>query len=432
MIPQIILLVILIMLNALFACAEIAIISVNPNKLEKIAGEEPEKYESLKKLLDNSHKGLAAIQTAVTLSGFIAAAFAADYFAEPVVQIVMKASMPVSEEIVRPFALICVTAVLAFVTIVFGELVPKRAAMKDPERLAMKLSGAVNIIRVIFAPMVWLLNVSAGAVLRIMGVNPDSSDAPDAEEEILKMSDAGAEKGTIDETENRIIKNIFAFDDMTAEQICTHRTDVSVIWNEDPVEKWEETIHRTRHSRFPICGESVDEIIGILNAKDYFRLENKSRENIMKNAVREPFFVHETMKADNLFAQMKKKGADHFAVVADEYGGMTGIITVTDLVEQLVGDFDDDELDEPELKLKKIGGDTWIVPGTTTIGELCEELEIELEAEKYDTFGGYVIAELGEIPKDGTKTFIERDGLHIDVLKIFHHRVEICKVKIMS
>ena len=242
------------------------------------------------------------------------------------------------------------------------------------------------------------------------------------------MSDAGAEKGTIDESENRIIKNIFAFDDMTAEQICTHRTDVSILWSEESVETWEETIHRTRHSSFPICGENVDDVIGILNAKDYFRLDDKSRENIIENAVREPYFVHENMKADSLFAQMKKNGGHHFAVVVDEYGGMTGIITVTDLVEQLVGDFDDDELDEHEVEFEKIGENQWLISGITDLSKICEEISVNLPTDKYDTLGGYIIASLGEIPKDGTSAELECDGLHIDILEINHHRIELCKV----
>ena len=243
------------------------------------------------------------------------------------------------------------------------------------------------------------------------------------------MSDAGAENGTIDEDENRIIKNVFAFDDMTAGQVCTHRTEVSVLWEYDDISVWEETIHRTRHSVFPVCGESVDNVIGFLDAKDYFRLDDKSRENIMKNAVREPYFVHENMKADRLFEQMKKSGSDHFAVVVDEYGGMSGIITVTDLVEQLVGEFSDDEDDEPQLRLERTGENSWLIPGSASIAEVSEELDITLPADKYDTFGGYVIDELGDIPRDGNQITIESDGLRIEVIEISHHRIEACRVE---
>ncbi|MBQ8826486.1 MAG: HlyC/CorC family transporter, partial [Oscillospiraceae bacterium] len=309
MLGQIILQILLIALNAVFACAEIAVIQANPTKIDKMADEGNGKARKLQKLTEEPARFLATIQVAITLSGFIGAAFAADNFADKLVQLANNAGLEEYAEILKPVAVVLVTLILSFVTLVFGELVPKRAAMKNPEKLALSMAGGISTIQKIFSPLVWLLNISTNGVLRLMGINPEDEEEAVTEEEILMMSDAGAEKGTIDEDDNRIIKNIFEFDDLTAEQVCTHRTDVVMLWAEDSVETWENTIHRTRHSLFPICGESVDNIIGILNAKDYFRLEDKSRENIMKNAVREPYFVHETMKADVLFAQMKKRGA---------------------------------------------------------------------------------------------------------------------------
>lgn len=429
MIGQIILQIVLIALNAVFACAEVAVISINDVRLEKLAASGNKKALRLKKLTDTPTRFLATIQVAITLAGFIGAAFAADSFSEYLTAAIARTGIGIPAAVLKKIAVVIITVILSYFTLVFGELIPKRAAMKDPEKTALALSSTVSFVAKLFAPMVWLLNASANGILRLMGIDPDSEDDTVTEEEILMMSDAGAEKGTIDEDENRIIKNIFAFDDMTAGQVCTHRTDVDVLWSSDDISVWEETIHRTRHSAFPICGDSVDNVIGVLNAKDYFRLDDKSRDNIMANAVREPYFVHETMKADALFAQMKKKGADHFAVVVDEYGGMTGIVTVTDLVEQLVGEFDDDETGETEAEFEQIADDQWLIPGIMPLSEVCEELGVVLPADKFDTFGGYVIAGLGEIPKDGSKTYLECDGLRIDVLEIHHHRVELCRVK---
>lgn len=428
MLGQIILQIVLIALNAVFACAEIAVIQANPTRIDKMADEGNKKAIKLQRLTEEPSRFLATIQVAITLSGFIGAAFAADNFADKIIQLTNSLGFEEYAEMLKPVAVVVVTLILSYITLVFGELVPKRAAMKNPEKLALAMASGISTVQLIFAPLVWMLNISTNGVLRLMGINPEDEEEAVTEEEILMMSDAGAEKGTIDEDDNRIIKNIFEFDDLTAEQVCTHRTDVVMLWAEDSVETWEETIHRTRHSLFPICGESVDNIIGILNAKDYFRLDDKSRENIMKNAVREPYFVHETMKADVLFAQMKKRGAHHFAVVVDEYGGMSGIITVTDLVEELVGEFDDDEMNTPETVMKSIGENRWIIPGITDLGEVNEELDMELPTDDYDTFGGYVIASLGEIPKDGHTAELESDGLHIEVLKIHHHRIEICRV----
>ena len=428
MLGQIILQIVLIALNAFFACAEIAVISINDTKLEKLASSGNKGAIRLKKLTDQPARFLATIQVAITLSGFIGAAFAADNFAERMTSLILKSGINVSAEVIRPAAVVLVTLILSYLTLVFGELVPKRMAMKYAEPMALKMAGIIGFVQTLLGFPVWILNASTNLILRIFRIDPEKEEDTVTEEEIMMMSDAGAEKGTIDEDENRIIKNVFAFDDMTAEQVCTHRTDVSVLWSSDPIETWEETIHRTRHSVFPICGDSVDNVIGILNAKDYFRLDDKSRENIMAKAVREPYFVHETMKADSLFAQMKKKGADHFAVVVDEYGGMTGIITVTDLVEELVGDFDDDELGESAAEFEQLSEDQWNIPGITPLSDVCEELDIILPADKFDTFGGYVIAELGEIPKDGAKLRLECGGLIIDVVEMRHHRVELCRV----
>ena len=428
MIGQIVLQIVLIALNAVFACAEIAVISINDARLDKLAASGDKRAIRLKKLTDEPSRFLATIQVAITLAGFICSAFAAGNFAGYLVALLSKTGIPVSADVLHSVSVIIITLILSYFTLVFGELVPKRLAMKNPDKTALGMSGLIYYISKIFAPLVWLLNGSTNGILRLLGVDPDSEEDTVTEEEILIMSDAGAEKGTIDENENRIIKNVFAFDDLTAEQVCTHRTDVSVLWDEDSPEVWEETIHRTRHSVFPICGESVDNIIGILKAKDFFRLEDRSKENIMNSIVREPYFVHENMKADRLFAQMKRNDADHFAVVVDEYGGMSGIITVTDLVEQLVGEFADDEEDMPSAKFEQLGDNLWQIPGITPLTDVAEELETILPADKYETFGGYLIAMLGEIPKDGSQVHIECGGLNVDILEVEHHRIEVCRV----
>ena len=327
---------------------------------------------------------------------------------------------------------IVIAVIAACLMLIVGKMIPQHTAARTPEKTALALVGFIKIVSAVFMPMSAAVRAIANGILRIFGIDPESGIGTVTEEEILMMSDAGAEKGTIDEDENRIIKNVFAFDDLTAEQVCTHRTDVSMLWSNDDVSVWEETIHRTRHSVFPVCGESVDNVIGVLDAKDYFRLDDKSKENIMENAVSEPIFVHENMKADRLFEQMKQDGSSHFAVVVDEYGGMSGIVTITDLVEQLVGDFADDPDDEPTVKLIKTGEDEWTVPGISSLTEVCDELEVELPADKYDTFGGYVIDILGQIPKNGTQVSLDTDGMHIDVIEVKHHRIEVCKVKVLS
>ena len=422
---QLLLQLILIALNAVFACAEIATISMNDTKLEKMAASGNKKAVTLKKLTSQPARFLATTQVATTLSGFIGAAFASDNFADRLMMLIQKTGISVSESVLRPVCVVIITLLLSYLTLVFGELVPKRVGMKYAESLALNMAKMIRIVQTIFAPLVWLLNISTNAVLRLFGIDPNKEDDAVTEEEILMMTDAGAEKGTIDATENRIIKNVFAFDDLTAGQICTHRTDVTVLWEEDDLAVWRETLEQEPHSFYPVCGDRIDTIKGVLSARDYFRTDSSSREAVYKDAVHAPFFVPESMKADKLFELMRKRGSSHFAVILDEYGGMSGILTMTDLLEEIVGDFDGDE-DEPVLM--KLSDDTWTVPGLTPLTDVCEALNITLPSDEYDTFGGYVISKLGSIPDDNSKTEIDSDGLHIELQQVCNHRIELCKV----
>ncbi len=422
---QIILQLILIAFCITCCCAETAVIAMNDAHLEKMAEDGDRRAKRLKKLTGKPTRFLASLHAAVEAVSLFESALAGIVFYNELTE-------TLDELWAAVIAALASALVLTFLFITFGELVPRAIINKSYEKTALRLSGFITAVSYAFIPLVAVTSAVSGAILRLAGYSPSGNDDTVTEEEILMMSDAGAEKGTIDEDENRIIKNVFAFDDLTAEHICTHRTDVSVLWESDSIEKWEEMIHLTRHSDLPICRDSVDNVIGILDAKDYFRLDNKSRENIMANAVREPYFVHESMKADRLFEIMKQKGADHFAVVADEYGGMSGIITVADLLEQLVGEFSDDDDEASELKIEKINEKTWYIPGTATLGEVCEALDMELPADKYDTFGGYVIDALGEVPRDARQVSVNADGLHINVLIIRHHRIVLCKVKKIS
>ena len=422
---QLLLQLILIALNAVFACAEIATISMNDTKLEKMAASGNKKAVTLKKLTSQPARFLATIQVAITLSGFIGAAFASDNFADRLMMLIQKTGISVSESVLRPVCVVIITLLLSYLTLVFGELVPKRVGMKYAESLALNMAKMIRIVQTVFAPLVWLLNISTNAVLRLFGIDPNKEDDAVTEEEILMMTDAGAEKGTIDATENRIIKNVFAFDDLTAGQICTHRTDVTVLWEEDDLAVWRETLEQEPHSFYPVCGDRIDTIKGVLSARDYFRTDSSSREAVYRDAVHAPFFVPESMKADKLFELMRKRGASHFAVILDEYGGMSGILTMTDLLEEIVGDFDGSE-DKPVLM--KLSDDTWTVPGLMPLTDVCEALDITLPSDEYDTFGGYVISILGSIPDDNSKTEFDSDGLHIELQKVCNHRIELCKV----
>ena len=426
LILQILFQILLIFLNAVFACAEIAVISMNQTKLDQLVSKGDKKAKKLSKLTEQPAKFLSTIQVAITLAGFLGSAFAADNFAGYIVNWLYKEGGPVSKDVINSVSVILVTLILSYFTLIFGELVPKRLAMKKTEQLALGMSGMLRFVSIIFAPIVWLLTVSTNGVLRLLGIDPNAEEEEVTEEEIRMMVDAGSEKGAIDVEEKELIQNVFEFDDLTADEIATHRTEISLLWMDETAEEWEETIHDSRHTYFPICEESVDNVIGVLNAKDYFRLADKSRENVLKEAVKPAYLVPEAVKADVLFKNMKKTH-NYFAVVLDEYGGMSGIVTMTDLIECIVGDLQEDtEINaEPEKEIEPIDSKTWKISGSAPLDDVIEALGITLEEESdCDTFGGYVMGIIGTIPEDGTTLTAETEHLSIKVTEIKDHRIE--------
>lgn len=424
--PQILLQVFLIALNAIFAAAEIAIISMNDAKLASLAAKGNKKAVRLARLTSTPAKFLATIQVAITLSGFLGSAFAADNFAVRLVDWLLSLGVPeTAKAALNSVSVIIITLILSYFTLVFGELVPKRVAMKKAESLALGISGLISFISKAFAPIVWFLTFSTNGMLRLFGIDPNEHEESVSEEEIRMMVDAGSEKGTIDVEEKELIQNVFEFDDLSADDIATHRTDIDLLWMDDTVDKWEETIHISRHTFFPVCKDTVDNIVGVLNAKDYFRLKNKTLDNIMKECVKPAFFIPETVKADVLFRNMKQK-KNYFAVVLDEYGGMTGIVTITDILESIVGDYDEDTMtaQEEDPEILKVNDDTWKILGTALISDVEEELGISLDTEDVDTFGGYVFSVLGIVPEDGETLTTETDVLEISITEVKEHRIE--------
>lgn len=370
-------------------------------------------------------KFLATIQVAITLSGFLGSAFAADNFSDPLVDWVINLGITVPRATLDTIAVVLITLILSYFTLVFGELVPKRVAMKKAEALGLGISGLIRGISIVFKPIVWFLSASTDAILRLLGIDPNEEDEQVSEEEIRMMVDAGSEKGAIDEQEKEFIQNVFEFDDLTAREIAVHRTDVTMLWVEDSMEEWNKTIHNSRHTLYPVCGDSADNIIGILNAKDFFRLDDKGRESVMQNAVKTPFFVPETIKADVLFRKMKKS-SNIMAIVLDEYGGVEGIVTLNDLIEQLVGDLGEDTAEEAaaEPSVEQIDVNIWAIIGNVELYDIEQALGVDIGMEDVGTFSGLVFGELDMIPNDGEQN-IELDfkGLHIHITHIENHQI---------
>ena len=428
--------VLLIALNAIFACAEIAVISMNETKVDKLAEQGDKRAKCLKKLTVQPAKFLATIQVAITLSGFLGSAFAADNFADPLVDWFVRIfELELSGAALASLdsaAVVIITIILSFFTLIFGELVPKRVAQRKTEALALGMSRMIYFISKLFAPLVFILTASTNGILRLMGIDPNENEESVSEEDIIMMVDAGSEKGTIDSEEQQFIQNVFEFDDLTADEISTHRTEVSLLWMDESIEEWDKTIHDSRHNLYPVCGETVDDVVGVLNTKDYFRLENKDKETVLREAVRPAYFVPETVKADVLFRNMRQT-KNFFAVVLDEYGGMHGIITINDLIERLVGDITDEETaEEKEPDIVPLDSETWKISGVAPLPEVAEALQMELPIDEYDTFGGLVFGNFGSVPEDGTTFEIEACGLAIKVTDVKDHQIEaaiVCKVE---
>lgn len=313
----------------------------------------------------------------------------------------------------------------------FGELVPKQIAMRKAEPLALGMAGMLSAVAKIFAPLVSFLTVSTNTILRVFGIDPNAEESNVSEEEIRMMVDVGSEKGTIDNEERDFIQNVFEFDDLAAEEIMTHRTDVIMLDLEDSAEDWEKTIFETRHTNYPICEGTADKIVGILNGKEYFRLKDKSRESVMKNAVNPAYFVPETVKADTLFRNMKKEHCT-IAVVLDEYGGMSGIVTINDLVEQLVGDLGDENPDEEVTVMEQIEEGVWSISGSALLEDIEAVTGVSLQQEDCDTFNGLIFDVLGNVPEGGTDIELDIGNLHVKVTEIRNHLVQTAIVSMIS
>lgn len=423
--------IILIALNAVFASAELAVLSVNESKINRLAERGSKKARRLRKLLKEPAKFLSTIQIAITLSGFLGSAFAADGFSDPLVDWLVGLGATLSRNTLDTLSVIFITLVLSYFTLIFGELVPKRIAMKKSEALALKVSGIVSGISVLFKPIVWLLSVSTNTVLRMLGIDPNETEEQICEEDIRMMVETGGETGAIDKDEQTFIQNVFEFDDLSVGEILTHRTDLTILWLEDTDETWEKVICSSSFSRYPVCDGSPDRVVGVLNAKVYLREKDKSRDNIMCSALEPAYFVPETVKADVLFRNMKQTH-NTFAVVLDEYGGLTGVVTIQDLIEKLVGALQEkpsiSETAEPQIK--QIDCNTWEISGNAELDEIERAIGVTFDTEYINTFTGYIFDCLKGIPDDGqTNIELKLDNISVTIKEIKDHQVVLAEIK---
>lgn len=421
MISELMLLVLLIALNAFFAASEIALISLNENKLRYMAEEGNKKASQLLKILGDPSKFLATIQIGITLAGFLASAFAADTFAEPLVELIKKTQIPVSETVLKNIAVIFITLVLSYFTLIFGELVPKRLAMKKTETISFFVVSPLIALSTVTSPFVKLLSVSTNFVVRLFGIDPAAEEEMVTEEEIRMLVDVGEEKGAIDENEREMINNIFEFDNKEVCDIMTHRTEIVGIPITASIKEIMDIVKEAKFTRYPVYEENIDDIIGILNIKDFIQLTEDRNDFCLKNIIRQPYYVPSSKKADELFRELQSTKT-HMAVVIDEYGGTAGIVTIEDLLEEIVGNIFD-EYDEEEKEFEKLDENTFIISGITSLDQVTEVLDVDLPVDDYDTLSGFIIGQLGRIPEEGETPEVEFEEIVFKVEKVEEKRI---------
>ena len=428
---KLILLAILILVNAFFAMSEIAIISLNENKLRRMADDGHKGARRVLSLTSNTARFLSTIQVGVTLAGFLTSASAAENFADPLADFftgIFNVTSAGGKSFISGLSLVIVTLIISFFSLVFGELVPKRIAMNKSESVSFKVSGILLFVNKIMRPVVWLLSGTTNLVVRAFGIDPNSDDEPVTEEEILLMVDAGEETGVIEESQKEMINNILEFDDITAGDVMTHRTDIEAVDMDSSVEDVLELSMREGFTRIPVFREDLDDIIGIVNVKDLLCYVGKPTPDIpLEQVMRKAYFVPETKRCRDLFTEMTEK-KQQMVIVSDEYGGTAGMVTMEDLVESIVGNIQD-EFDNEDEEMTRVNETTLTMDGTTDIEEVEEAIDCKLPEGEYDTIGGLIMNELGRIPEGGEQPFIEVSGYRFTVLEVEERRIEKIRVE---
>lgn len=402
---EFVILLILILINAFFAASEIAFISLNDTKIERLAKEGNKKAKHIEKMLKNPSRFLATIQIGITLAGFLSSAFASDAFASELAPVLYKVMPIFSIGVWNTISIILITIILSFFTLVFGELVPKRLAMKNYEKISFATIGLIRALSIITSPFVRFLTYTTNKISKLFGVDEHEEETV-TEEEIKMMIDQGEEKGTIEEEEKELLNNVFEFDDITVSEIMTHRKDIFAVDISTDIEELMQIISKEdyKYSRIPVYDETIDEIKGILYIKDI--LKNIGKKTFrMKNIIHEPYFVPQTKMINDLFREMQKHKTQ-MAIILDEYGGTAGLITMEDILEELVGEIYD-EYDEEEIEYEKIDETTYILSGNMTIYDVNKLLNAEIPEGDYDTISGFLQDELDRIPKEEENPIIE-------------------------
>jgi putative hemolysin len=427
---QLLFLAVLILINALFSSAEMAIVSVNKTKIRILAQSENEKAKLLLELLEQPNRFLSTIQVAITLAGFLASAVAATGMASQVAVFLSSNGIIFSTQI----AVVGITLILSYITLVFGELYPKRLALQHSERIAMAAVKPVLVISKITAPFVWLLSVSVTILLKLTKQRTDKAADQFSEDEIMSMLEFGQETGVLKEEGAKMINSIFAFDDKLAYEVMTPRTDVFTIDIDDPEEEYIDELMELKYSRIPVYEDDSDNIIGILHIKDYLiNARKQGFDNVeIREILRKPCFVPDSKKIDDLFRELQSS-KQHIAILIDEYGGFSGIVTMEDLIEEIMGDITDEYDEEAEQEIEKIADNIYLLDGLISLDNLNEQLGLDLNSENSETLGGFLLEILGEIPQEDAEDYpaIDYKNYSFKIEEVLDRRIEQVRLTIL-
>lgn len=419
---------IFLFLRGWFSAAKTALQDVNDTKLQEAADDGDRKAAQLLQLLEQRDRCLDALQVCITLCGLVGAVLVGQAFSGRLAALLTAWGISIAADSMRTLCLLLITLVTAFLIVVLGDKLPRRIAQQHSERVARLTLTSMRFSATLLTPAVWLNRVTCNGLLRLIGLDPNADTEEVTEEEIRAMVDMGGESGAIEETEKEMIENIFEFNNRSAEDVMTHRIDVTSIPLDASHDEIVEIILDTGLSRFPVYDEDIDDIIGILNTRDFLLDAHREHPRPLRELLREAYFVPETVQADTLFRDMQTRKV-HMAIVVDEYGGMSGIVTMEDLLEEIVGNIYDEFDPADEQEIIALGDERWKVAGGAELEELEEALGVHFpESDEYDTLGGLVFAHLDVIPEDGSQVELELDGLKIHVDSIADHRVEWCTV----
>ncbi|MBM7835008.1 hemolysin family protein [Clostridium sardiniense] len=427
-IPQLILVLILTGVNAFFSSAEMAIVSVNKNRIKMLAEEENKKAKLLEKVMKDQSNFLATIQVGITLAGFFSSASAATGISVVVSEKLSSFNLPYTKQI----SLILVTIAISYLTLVLGELVPKRIALQRKEKIALSSVKIIYLTSIIAKPFIKILSISTSLILKLIRFNENGIEDKVSKEEIQALISEGEAEGAIDEDEKDMLNGIFEFNDRLSKEIMTSRKDTYLIDISDNIDEYLDDLVNCPYSRIPVYEDEVDNVIGVLYIKDFFVEARKvGFENVnVREILHKPYFVPETKRINELFKELQAN-RNHMAILIDEYGGFSGIVTMEDLIEEVMGDIDDEyDISEPEVK--KLDNNKYLVKGTINIDDFNEEFDANIEEDDCDTLGGYIITQIGEIPKEDLKFDFTIGNLKLKVIKIMDRRIEDIEVTLVN